>query len=127
MGPTSISFTVRPDFKNYKGGVYSNATCPNGPLDVNHDVVLVGYGIDTDVNKTAYWIVKNSWGASFGENGYFRIERGVNMCGIKNCGSYPQTVIDVSQAAVPRVEPRKVYQKEAQIEESVEAAEIKVQ
>ena len=96
MGPTSISFTVRPDFKNYKGGVYSNATCPNGPLDVNHDVVLVGYGIDTDVNKTAYWIVKNSWGASFGENGYFRIERGVNMCGIKNCGSYPQSVIDVS-------------------------------
>lgn len=86
VGPTSISFTVTKDFKNYQGGIYINPTCPNGPLDVNHDVVLVGYG---NANNTDYWIIKNSWGTTFGENGFFRIQRGVNMCGIKNCGSYP--------------------------------------
>jgi len=104
-GPTSISFTVMPDFKMYKGGIYSNSTCPNGPLDVNHDVVLVGYGTE---NGTDYWIIKNSWGTTFGENGYFRMQRGVNMCGIKNCGSYPQSVVDVQQA-VPKESPREAY------------------
>ena len=106
VGPTSISFTVTPDFKNYKGGIYVNPTCPNGPLDVNHDVVLVGYG---NANNTDYWIIKNSWGTTFGEDGFFRIQRGVNMCGIKNCGSYPQAVLDVAQAA-PKVSPKEIYQ-----------------
>ena len=106
VGPTSISFTVTPDFKNYKSGIYINPTCPSGPLDVNHDVVLVGFG---NANNTDYWIIKNSWSPNFGEIGFYRIERGVNICGIKNCGSYPQSVIDVAQA-VPKVEPRKIYQ-----------------
>jgi C1A family cysteine protease len=56
--------------------------------------VLVGFG---NANNTDYWIIKNSWGTNFGENGFFRIQRGVNMCGIKNCGSYPQSIIDVAQ------------------------------
>jgi len=92
-GPTSISFTVVPGFKQYAGGVYMNATCPNGPLDVNHDVMLVGYGTELGVD---YWVIKNSWGANWGDQGFFKIQRGVNMCGIKNCGSYPQDVLDVA-------------------------------
>ena len=39
-----------------------------------------------------YWIVKNSWGTSFGNEGYFKIIRGVNMCGIAVCNSYPAEV-----------------------------------
>jgi cathepsin H len=86
VGPVSVSFTVVPGFKDYSGGIYVNSTCPNGPLDVNHDVVAVGYGSEGGVD---YWVIKNSWGAAWGDKGFFKIQRGVNMCGVKNCGSYP--------------------------------------
>jgi len=85
---------VVPGFKQYAGGVYSNSTCPSGPLDVNHDVMLVGYGTERGVE---YWLIKNSWGPTWGDKGYFKIQRGVNMCGIANCGSYPQDVLDVAK------------------------------
>jgi hypothetical protein len=104
-GPTSISLTVVTGFKQYSGGVYINAFCTNGPFDVNHDVILVGYG--TDMGKD-FWLIKNSWDTTWCDKGYFKIQRGVNMCGIVNCGSYPQDVLDVVKA-VPEVQPREVY------------------
>jgi len=48
----------------------------------NHAVVIVGYGIDAKTS-IPYWKVRNSWG-NWGEQGYFRIKRGVNMCGIES-------------------------------------------
>jgi len=94
--PVSIAFEVVDDFMHYKDGVYSSTKCKNGPEDVNHAVLAVGYGVEHDDHKrTKFWDVKNSWGTSWGNKGYFRIERGVNMCGLAQCTSF--ALIDPDQ------------------------------
>jgi len=87
-GPISIAFQVLPEFRFYKSGVYHNATCGQGPDDVNHAVLAVGYGTCATTGLP-YWIVKNSWSNRWGKDGYFRISRGNNMCGLADCASYP--------------------------------------
>lgn len=76
-------------FSNYKGGVLNTPNCGTG---INHAVTLVGYGTDS-ASGLDYWLVKNSWGASWGENGYIRIKRdnltGAGICGILTLSSYP--------------------------------------
>jgi len=84
-------------FHQYTSGVYTSTVCKNGPADVNHAVLAVGFG--TDENGMDYWIVKNSWGESWGDQGYFKIQRGVNMCGCANCNAYPQDVFDATMEA----------------------------
>ncbi|KAE8736738.1 Cathepsin C-like peptidase 1, partial [Frankliniella occidentalis] len=87
-GPVSVSFEVHPDFMHYKSGVYhrvaleSELDPPPYFEEVNHAVLLVGYGVDPSGEK--YWIVKNSWGQDWGENGFFRIRRGVDEVGIES-------------------------------------------
>ena len=49
--------------------------------DIDHAVALVGYGVDAG---TPYWTIKNSWTAGWGEDGYYRLEKGVNKCGVAN-------------------------------------------
>ncbi|XP_021728546.1 zingipain-2-like [Chenopodium quinoa] len=72
------------DFRHYSNSIY-NGDC--GRDNINHAVTVVGYG--TDTNGTDYWVLKNSWGESWGENGYMRIIRGQNKCGITSYASYP--------------------------------------
>jgi len=88
-GPISVAFEVTSDFVSYSGGVYVGQTCRQDTQHVNHAVLAVGFGYDSK-NNLDYWIVKNSWGTGWGEEGYFRIKRGVNMCGLAVCASYPQ-------------------------------------
>ncbi|XP_050217052.1 thiol protease aleurain-like [Mercurialis annua] len=84
--PVSIAFEVVKPFRLYKSGVFTSTTCGNTPQDVNHAVVAVGYGVE---NGIPYWLIKNSWGADWGDHGYFKMELGKNMCGIATCASYP--------------------------------------
>jgi len=93
-GPVSIAYQVAPGFKDYKTGVYSSTVCNSTAQDVNHAVVAVGFGHQDNMD---YWIVKNSWGTTWGDNGFFKIQRGVNMCGISNCNSYPLDVVDATK------------------------------
>lgn len=80
-----ISIAVEADqssWQLYKGGVVTS----NCGKNLDHGVLLVGYGT---ASTTPYWKVKNSWGTSWGEQGYIRIERGSDLCGIADQPSYP--------------------------------------
>ena len=71
-GPLAIGLDATP-LQLYIGGIVDVDNCSSG---INHAVTLVGYGTGTK----DYWIVKNSWGKDWGENGYFRIARGKGTC-----------------------------------------------
>lgn len=79
-GPVQAAFSVYQDFFSYKSGVYVHRS---GSLAGGHAIKIVGWGLDSTTNKP-YWIVANSWGTSWGMNGYFWILRGVNECGIED-------------------------------------------
>lgn len=83
-GPVSVAFEVTDDFEHYSGGIYKHTGLSDkfNPFRLtNHAVLAVGYGEERGVK---YWIVKNSWGASWGESGYFRIMRGTNELNIES-------------------------------------------
>ncbi|XP_072932404.1 cathepsin L-like peptidase [Epargyreus clarus] len=86
-GPVSAAMDASLDtFQHYSDGVYSDGKCSS--TKVNHGVLIVGYG--TDKFYGDYWLVKNSWGKSWGKSGYFKIARNRNnQCGIANAASYP--------------------------------------
>lgn len=85
-GPIAVSFMVYNDFLHYKGGVYQHTglTSKFNPFEItNHVVLVVGYGFDSELGQK-YWLVKNSWGTSWGEDGFFRIMKGVDECAIES-------------------------------------------
>ncbi|KAM1054351.1 hypothetical protein ACFX2I_001706 [Malus domestica] len=61
--PVSVAFQVVQSFRFYKSGVYTSDTCGSSSMDVNHAVLAVGYGVEDGV---LFWLVKNSWGQSWG-------------------------------------------------------------
>lgn len=86
--PVSVSIDAGESaFQFYSSGVFTGAC----GTYLDHGVTAVGYGTTSDGTK--YWLVKNSWGTSWGEEGYIRMQRDIDakegLCGIAMDSSYP--------------------------------------
>jgi cathepsin B len=81
-GPIQVAFKVFKSFMSYKTGVYQKHRTEFLP-EGGHAVKMVGWGTDNGVD---YWKVANSWDTTWGEEGYFRIVRGNDNCGIETMG-----------------------------------------
>lgn len=77
-GPVSVLIDATAfGFMLYKGGIYEGKDCA---LFQNHAVTVVGYGVEDD---KPFWIVRNSFGTAWGEDGYIRMLKNVNICNIQ--------------------------------------------
>ncbi|XP_010563903.1 PREDICTED: cathepsin S-like [Haliaeetus leucocephalus] len=86
VGPISVSTDAsQPTFFLYKSGVYHDLNCSQV---VNHAMLIIGYG---PLDGEDYWLVKNSWGVHFGDQGYIWMARNHgNHCGVASYGIYPK-------------------------------------
>uniref|UniRef100_A0A3B0N0S6 Cysteine proteinase, tacP, putative n=1 Tax=Theileria annulata TaxID=5874 RepID=A0A3B0N0S6_THEAN len=87
ISPTVVGIAVTKELKLYSGGIFTGK-CGG---ELNHAVLLVGEGVDHETGMR-YWIIKNSWGEDWGENGFLRLQRtkkGVDKCGILTFGLNP--------------------------------------
>ena len=87
--PTCVAVEADTDFQYYKSGILNAKNCGT---NLDHAVTAVGYGADSAGNE--YYIVRNSWGPSWGEEGYIRIAAGQNgdgVCGILLDSTRPTT------------------------------------
>lgn len=82
-GPVAVALDAS-YLGSYASGIYTDTRCSADGL--NHGALIVGYGTEDDQD---YWIVKNSWGSLWGEQGYFKLLRGTNECGIGEYDVYP--------------------------------------
>jgi len=86
--PVSVSIEAdKSVFQMYSSGIFDNTACGT---NTDHATLVVGYGSDAGQE---YWIMKNSWGTSWGEEGYMRvaIEEGVGICAIQSAPLYPSS------------------------------------
>ncbi len=81
-GPISAAVCVGPSFLDYDGGVFRTDESKFCLSDANHAVVLVGW---KDEGLSGHWILRNSWGRDWGEDGYMRIKYGTSNIGYGAC------------------------------------------
>ncbi|XP_049701830.2 cathepsin K [Helicoverpa armigera] len=83
-GPVSVGVHASFYMKHYSSGLFYDFSCEDSRAD--HAVTVVGYGVR---NEEEYWIVKNSWGENWGEDGYILISAKNNNCGVLDSPIYP--------------------------------------
>jgi len=79
VGPISVAVGANSNWQHYTGGIFDDGMC--WLTQLNHGVTNVGIAGNA-------WIIKNSWGAAWGEKGYMRLVKGKNMCGVAAAASY---------------------------------------
>merc|ERR1712241_1561991 len=86
-GPIQVGFKVYRSFQVYRSGIYHKRFLEVLPMG-GHAVKIVGWGVGTDIfgRPVDYWTVANSWGSSWGQDGFFQIKRGNDECGIESMG-----------------------------------------
>jgi len=88
-GPISVAIDASgggigflfPWLQFYKKGIANPKRCTD---TLDHAVLLVGLG---EEKGQKYWVIKNSWGEKFGEDGFFRLVRGTGVCGVNTCAT----------------------------------------
>lgn len=79
-GPLSIAINAEP-LQFYSSGIIDANASECDPQGLNHGVAIVGYGSE---QGNSYWVIRNSWGENWGEEGYFRIALGKGICGVNS-------------------------------------------
>lgn len=77
FGPMTASLAVTDSFKNYKSGIFPESGCNSEKILGLHAVLVLGYGTS---GSKKYWMIRNSWGSSWGIDGNFLMARGNNTC-----------------------------------------------
>ncbi|KAJ5066151.1 peptidase c1a family protein [Anaeramoeba ignava] len=85
-GAVAVSIDYPESMMFYRSGVFSDPKCHTKLDDLLHCVTLVGYGTE---NEEDYWLIKNSFSANWGDEGYIKILRDNNMCGVATCPQFP--------------------------------------
>ncbi|KAG5265989.1 hypothetical protein AALO_G00248600 [Alosa alosa] len=87
VGPVAVVIDAgQSSFQHYVSGVHYDPHCSK--TISNHVVLVVGYGTEDGQD---YWLVKNSWGVHWGDQGYIKLSRNQNnQCGVASFGTYPQ-------------------------------------
>ena len=90
-GPIVVALNAPSDLFYYSGGIYTFKDTDKANFDINgisrwektnHAVAGVGYGVSPEGTK--YWIIKNSWGRHWGNNGYFKLKRGTDDIAVES-------------------------------------------
>jgi len=85
-GPIACGIAVPDALETYTGGIFTDTT---GDTSIVHDVSVVGYGVEDGVK---FWMIRNSWGSAWGEEGFFRVIRGTNNIAVETSCAWATAV-----------------------------------
>jgi len=94
-GTLAIGINAGP-MQLYFGGIMDLPKFLCNPASLDHGVAIVGFGS----TPKPYWIIRNSWGASWGEKGYLRIARGKGACGLNTMVTTATNITTTASAIV---------------------------